>query len=253
MNLRAVGRAILWLAIGAAVAAVPILVLQHQAGPPRDPITMRTYPVAPEIAGEMKSALAEALGQAPWRVSLPAEGVLLVNAPESVQTGVQGILAQVAAKKPPPTPSLHFEIWLVSAGAGKPGNGPGLGEVGPALVDLQKAQGPLHFDLLEKLALQARAGADDSQIQGEHANVRIVPTVRHDSNGEPVIAARISVQLIASTPPAFPPTVTNPGSLRALVELRPGQLLVIGQSNLTTRPIADSTPAQMYYIVRASL
>jgi hypothetical protein len=37
------------------------------------------------------------------------------------------------------------------------------------------------------------------------------------------------------------------------VELRPGQLLVIGQSSLTARPIADSTPAQMYYIVRASL
>lgn len=256
MNLREVGRAILWLAIGAAVAAVPILALQHHAGlgrgPVTDPVTIRSYRVAPEIAGEMKSALAEAL-DVPWRVSLPAEGLLLVHAPESVQTGVQGILAEVAAKKLPPTPAIHFEIWLVSSAPGKSNNGPGLVEVGPALADIQKAQGPLHFDLLEKLALQARAGNEDSQIQGAHASMRITTTVRHDSKDDPVIAARFNVQITAATPPAFPPTVTIPGSLKALVELRPGQLLVIGQSSLTSRPIADSTPAQMYYIVRASL
>jgi hypothetical protein len=256
MNLREVGRPILWLAIGAVVAAVPILLLRHQPDLPREPVTIRTYPVAPEIAGEMKSALADALVNSSWRVSLPAEGLLLVNAPESVQTGVQGILAQVAANKPAPTPAIHFEIWLVSAAPGKPAtadNGAGLGEVRPALADIQKTQGPLHFELLEKLALQARAGNEDSQIQGAHATMRITPTVRHDSKDDPVIAARINVQVTATAPPQFPPTVSNPGSLKALVELRPGQLLVIGQSSLTARPIADSTPAQMYYIVRASL
>ena len=61
MNLREVGRGILWLAIGAAVV-VPILLFQHQAGPPRDPVTIRTYPVAPEIAGEMKFGARPSLG-----------------------------------------------------------------------------------------------------------------------------------------------------------------------------------------------
>jgi hypothetical protein len=254
MNLREVGRAILWLAIGAAVAAVPILLLRHQPGLPREPVTIRTYAVAPEIAGEMKSALVESLGFG--AVSLPADGLLLIRAPESVQSGVQSLLAEVAAKKPAPTPAIHFEIWLVSATQGtatKSNNGAGLVEVGPALADIQKAQGPLHFDLLEKLALQGRAGNEESQLQGAHASMRITSTVRRDSKDAPVIAARINVQISPAAPPTFPPTVTTPGSLRALVELRPGQLLVIGQSSLTARPIADSTPTQMYYIVRASL
>ena len=253
MSLREAGRRILWFAIGVAVAAVPILLLQHKATLPRDPVVIRTYPVAPEIQGEMKLALIEALGTSEWRVSLPADGLLLVNAPESVQTGVQGILAEVAARKPAATPAIHFEIWLVSATPGtavKANNGPGLVEIGPALADIQKAQGPLHFDLLEKLALQARAGDDDSQIQGVHAGMRVTPTVRHDSKGDPVIAAKINVQIIRAA--STIPTAGPPGSLKALVELRPGQLLVIGQSSLTAGPNAD-TPAQMYYIVRASL
>jgi hypothetical protein len=253
MSLREVGRGILWFAIGAAVAAVPILLLRHKASLPPDPVVIRTYPVAPEIQGEMKFALVEALGPSGWRVSLPADGLLLVDAPESVQTGVQGILAEVAAKKPAPTPAIHFETWLVSAVPGpavKANNGPGLVEIGPALADIQKAQGPMHFDLLEKLTLQARAGDDDSQIQGVHAGMRVTPTVRNDSKGDPVIAAKINVQIVRAASPI--PTVGPPGSLKALVELRPGQLLVIGQSSLTTGPSADS-PAQMYYIVRASL
>jgi hypothetical protein len=253
MTMREVGRGILWFAIGAAVVAVPILLLQHKVSPPRDPVVIRTYPVAPEIQGEMRAAIAEALGTSEWRASLPADGLLLVNAPESVQSGVQGMLAEVAARKPAATPAIHFEIWLVSAVPGaalKTNNSPGLVEVGPALADIQKAQGPLHFDLLEKLALQARAGDDDSQIQGVHAGMRVTPTVRHDPNGDSVIAAKINVQINRDLSPI--PTAGPPGSLKALVELRPGQLLVIGQSSLTTRPSAD-TPAQMYYIVRASL
>jgi hypothetical protein len=254
MNLRAVGRGILWFAIGAAVAAVPILLLQHKARVPRDPVVIRSYAVAPEIAREMKFALGEAVGP-PWRVNVVGDGLLLVSGPESVQSGVQSILATVAAKKPAPTPAILFEIWLISASSGTaatPNNVSGLTEVGPALAEIRKAQGPLHFDLVEKLALQARAGDEDSQIQGAYASMRFTPTVRHDDAGNPVIAAKFNVQVIPRAN-SFPPTVTLPGSLKALVELRPGQLVVIGQSSLTSRPIADTTPAQMYYIVRASL
>ena len=48
---------------------------------------MRSYQVAPEFAREIKSALAESLSSTNGRVTLPAEALLLVNAPESVQTG----------------------------------------------------------------------------------------------------------------------------------------------------------------------
>jgi len=253
MNLRAVGRGILWFAIGAAVVAVPILLLQHKTVLPRDPIVIRTYPVAPEIQGEMKFALTEALGPSGWRVSLPADGLLLVNAPESVQTGVQGILGEVAARKPAATPAMRFEIWLVSATPGTAAtanNEAGLVEVRPALAGIQKSQGPLHFDLIEKLALQARAGNEDSQIEGAHFGMRVTPTLRHDAKGDPVIAANIRVH--AYTPNCGGPTC--PGSLNALAEFPPGQLLVIGESGLPGKPDAATTSEpEVYYIVRASL
>jgi hypothetical protein len=253
MTLREFGRGVLWFAIGAAVVAVPILLLQHKTGLPRDPVVMRTYPVAPDIQGEMKFALTEALAPSGWRVSLPADGLLLVNAPQSVQTDVEGILAQVAARKPAPTPAIHFEIWLVSAtpGTGATANNEtGLVEVRPALAGIQKSLGPLHFDLIEKLALQALAGNEDSQIEGAHFGMRVTPTLRHDTRGDPVIAAKFRVH--AHTPNCGGPNC--PGSLNALAEFPPGQLLVIGQSGLPGRPdtLSTSEPA-VYYIVRASL
>jgi hypothetical protein len=254
MNLTGIGRGIVWFAIGAATVAVPILLLQHEAVLPRDPVTIRSYHVAPEIAGEIKGALQEAFfGNASWQVSRPVDGLLLVNAPDSVQTAVQGILAEVGAKKPPPTPAIHFEVWLVATRvdtAGTPSDAAGLAEIRPALAGIEKSQGPLHFGLVEKLALQARAGNEDNQINGSHFGMRLTPTMRQDAKGDPVITAKISVH-------AYIPNCGGsncPGSLNVLAEFPPGQLLVIGQSGLPGQPNAERTPEQaVYYIVRASL
>jgi hypothetical protein len=266
MNLKEVSRGMLWFAIGLAVIAVATFLLQQQIGLRRESITIRSYPVAPEIAGEMKSALADALaasskdGAPLGRVSLTADGRLLVVAPRSVQGGVENLLADVAANKPAPTPAIRFEMWLVSAKPGTastPDDSPGLVEVGPALADIQKSQGPLQFELTEKLALQARAGTEDSDIQGAHFGMRVTPTVRHDAKGDPMIAARINVQMINGRfGPEFG-TYSIPPTLKALVEFRPGQLMVIGQSSLRGKPGGNASPdtpdTQEYYIVRASL
>lgn len=249
MNLREVGRGILWFAIGLVVAAVPAFLLRPRQPP--EPVTavLRSYAVRPEIAGEMKSALTEAFGTTLWRVSMTADGRLLVSAPESVQKGVESVVAEVAANKPAPTPSIRFEVWLVSAVPGTaaaPDSGV-FADVSPALADIQKSRGPLRFELVEKLALQVRAG-DDGEMQGAHSDMRVAPTVRNDSKGDPVIAAKVSVRLM----PRGNGMVQ--GSLRALTELRPGQLLVIGQSSLPGKGSTDSAPdGQVYYIVRASL
>lgn len=254
MNLREVGRGIFWFGTGLALVAAAIFLLHVRIGQRPDLITIRSYPVAPEIAGEMRSALAEALSTSTerGRVSLTSDGRLVVTAPESLQRGVEGVLAQVAAKQPAATPSIHFEIWLVSATTGaatKSENGPGLVELGPVLADLNKSQGPLQFDLIEKVALRARAGDNESEIQGANFGVRVTPTVRHDSKGNPVVAARIDLRV---NPPFSGPGI--PRSLKALVELLPGQLLVLGQSGLPGKPDGDAmSRAQVYYIVRASL
>ena len=254
MSLREVGRGMLWFGTGLALVAAAIFLLHARIGQRPDLVTIRSYPVAPEIAGEMRSALAEALTTSTerGRVSLTSDGRLLVTASESLQSGVESVLAHVAAKQPAATPSIHFEIWLLSAAMGtatKSETSPGLVELGPVLADLKKSQGPLQFDLIEKVALQARAGDDESDIQGANFGVRVAPTVRHDSKGDPVVATRIDLRV---NPPFSGPGI--PRSLKALVELIPGQLLVLGQSGLAAKPNADAmSPAQVYYIVRASL
>jgi hypothetical protein len=245
MNLREIGRPLLWFVIGLAVAAVAFLLHRSQPGE----LVVRSYSVAPEIAGEVKNALADALPGF-GHVSQTSDGRILVSAPQSVQAGVQDILAEVAAKKPLPTPTIRFEVWLVTAvpGTGTPDDEPGLAEVRPALIDIQKAKGPMRFELIEDLALQARAGSDNSQVQGARAALDVAPTIRYDAKGEPVIAARISLRLV----PRADGSPFLPGSLRALTELRPGKLLVIGQSTMPGKTRGERD-IQIYYIVRASL
>lgn len=186
MNLRDIGRPLLWFVIGLAVAAVPLLLHRNQ----QSGIVVRSYSVAPEIASELKGALMEALPPGIGHVSQTPDGHILVTAPETLQQGVQNIVDEVAAKKPSPTPTIHFEAWLVSAvpAASAPDNEPGLAEVRPALADIQKAKGPLHFELIENLAIQARAGNENSAVQGARAGLEIAPTLRYDAKGEPVIA-----------------------------------------------------------------
>ena len=256
MNMRVSGRGVLRFVIGAAVIWVAVIAvvvpLALAAFAARERLTVRSYPVAPEIAGEMQTALIQVLNTPPLHgeVALTRDGHLVVTAPESVQDQVQAILQDVDATKPGPTPTINFEIWLVSAApeaAAKVDNGPGLSEIASALSDIQKAQQgrePLHFNLLEKLSVQVRAGGNESHIGGPHASMEISnATVRHDAKGLPVIAARIELNQQG-----------HAGELEAVVELPAGQLLVLGQSGLAASGAAHPDPqSQLYYLVRASL
>jgi hypothetical protein len=259
MNTREVGRGIVWFVIGLVVASVPAYLLRKQPVGRPDPEVVRSYPVRPEIANEMRSALNEAVAPTTGaRVSLSPDGSLVVVARESVQSGVKDLLARVDARKPEPTPSIHFEVWVVSgtpATGATPDNRPGLTEVAPALTSIQKSAGPQRFELIEKLALQARSGEEDNQVQGAFADLRVTPTVRRDSKGDPLIAAKILLSA-RSEPRGFIGGGPPQGSLKALTELRPGELLVIGQSSLARASAANAppkAPEQVYYIVRATL
>jgi hypothetical protein len=250
MNLREIGRPLLWFVIGLAVAAVPLLLLRDSQ---QRETVVRSYSVAPDISREMQSALDSALGARTkdgprvGSVSQAPDGRILVAAPESVQKGVQDILTQVAATKPPATPTIHFEVWLVTAvpGASAADVEPDLAEVRPALADIQKLKGPLHFELIEDLALQTRAGNNRNEVKGARAELRVTTSLRNDAKGQPVIAANINVQQNYRQPLQI-------GEISALTELRPGQLLVIGQSTVPGKTPTDRN-SQIYFIVRASL
>lgn len=254
MNLSNAGRRVLWFAIGGialwlvmGLGALGVLGIVAN-GPPRLHLTVRSYAVAPEVAGEMQSALSQILNAPPYvygRVTMASNGHLLVTAPDSVQRDVQAIIQDVASQKPGPTPTIKFEVWLVSAASGavtKADDGAGLAEIAAALGDIQKTQqGPetLRFNLLEKLSVQARAGGNESYIEGARADLEISnTTVRLDSKGLSVIAARIELH-------------QGKHELKAVVELPAGQLLVLGQTSTLTA--GAGPPGQLYYLVRASL
>jgi len=248
VELKDIGRPLLWFAIGLAAFAV-IRVTLLPPTPSLAAVT-RSYSVAPEIAGELKNALQEALPPVTTHVSSTSDGHILVTAPEALQEGIRSLIADVAAKKPAPTPTIRFEAWLVTAvpATGAPDNEQGLAELRPALAEIQKTKGPLRFELIENLALQARAGNNDNSVQGARASLDVEPTIRYDAKGEPLIAARIKFRLVPRSGAPF----MGGGSLKALAELHPGQLLVIGQSTLQSEKPTERD-SQIYYIVRASL
>jgi hypothetical protein len=255
MNLGDTGRSILWFVVGVLVACASFVLLRPDLV--SNSVTIESYPVRPEIARELHSVLRAALASASKegtplaRVSLLPNGQLLVTAPASVQKGVQRILAEVESKQPEATPSIRFEAWLVKAKRGTQGEAANLTEVQPALDAISKAQGaPLHFELLENLSTRTRTGADESLIQGSHAGMKLeLATVRRNDKNEPIIAADLRIWLSTVE-------LSIPGrAIKTLAELRPGELLVVGQSGLAE--VATAAPPgeepQLYYIVRASI
>lgn len=249
MSIGAMGRSIVWIAIGAILVTVVLVAAQHWHG--SEATTLRSYEVRPEIAHEVQSALTSALDSgnpsAPYgRVTLSPSGQLLVAAPPSIQTGVEQILKDVASHKLTATPSIHYEAWLVAGSSGTPTDAANLKEILPALHAVEQSTGATHFELLEKLSTQTQSG-HDSEVQGRMAQLRVTGSLRRDDKDQPLITAALRMQL-------FPTPGRNvfgpPPDIRAQTELRPGELLVLGQSSL---PDATDQNRSLFYIVRATL
>ncbi len=244
MSIGAIGRSIVWFVIGVVLATAGLFAAQHGRGP--EATVLRSYDVRPEIAKEVEGALTTALSPVngfPYgRVNLSPSGQLLVVAPPSIQQGVEQILKEVASRKPAATPSIRFEAWLVTASPGAPTDSPSLTEIEPALRAVEQSKGSAHFELLEKLSTQTQAG-QNSSVQGERTSLSVTGSLRRDSKDQPVIAALVVLNTHISH--GGPPP-----SIKAQTELRPGELLVLGQSSLSEGADADRA---LYYIVRATL
>lgn len=246
-----IGRSLVWLVAGVVLAIGALLATHAWRGP--EGYVLRSYDVSPDIAVETANALRAALPAAFGQVSLSPSGQILLTAPPSVQRGAEQFLKDIAARKPPATPSIRFEAWLVAASPGDPSESPNLAEVEPALRAVKEAKGRVRFELLEKLVMQVRAGQGGSTIQGQHAELQVNASLRRDSKDQPLIAAQLNMHLQDGRPPlgagqaSYP---VPPQELKAQTELRPGELLVVGQSNLADKSLPDR---ELYYIVRATL
>jgi hypothetical protein len=262
MNLSGAWKSVLWFALGLVVAGAVMAVWLFPRAHDAD-VTIRSYDVNPGIARELRGALASALwtgqDQRPLgQVTLSPNGRLLVTGPESVQEGVQRVIREVSSREIPPTPSMLFEAWIVTASPAGAAQGTGdasvdperLKEIEPALAAIRKTRGPMHFALVEKLATQARSGNEDSEVRGGRAQMRVTPTIRLGEKDAPVVSAVFHIEFIRARDET--PGFIQQRQIKSMAELKPGQLLVVGQSSGVGGP--DIAPgSDVYYIVRASL
>lgn len=250
VNIPKIGRGLLWgVVVVLAVAVVAQLALRLQG---RDPVIMRSYEVPAEIATEVQGALVYVLSRGAseaslGRVSLLPNGHLVVTAPASVQAGVSHILQQIGDTRPTPTPTIGFDLWVVTATPGPAAQASdALEEIEPALAAIRTARGPLTFELLEKLSTATRSGHEPSSVHGASSRMQIRASLRKGEQDQPMVAAELHASVLAGFN-----TLTE---FKAATEMRPGELLVIGQSALADqRSGSGSTSTQVYYILRASL
>jgi hypothetical protein len=250
MKIAVIGKWVLWIVV--AVLALGLLSFgMHRSSGKDDPVMLQSYDVPPEIAEEVRSALRVALSHAQnehrplGSVTMLPNGQLLVTAPVSVQAGVKRTLLDIARHKPGPTPTIGFDVWIVKASATTArADSSALTEIEPALAVIRKSQGVTHFEVLEKLSTTTRPGQESSNVSGGVTHAQIRATLRKIDATQSMVAAKIVLSVT--------PGPGSHGMLEAQAEMLPGELIVIGQSALSS-PGTPKTNAQIYYIVRATL
>jgi hypothetical protein len=81
-------------------------------------------------------------------------------------------------------------------------------------------------------------------VNGAQANMQVQASLRTAEDDQQVVAAELKLGVTG---------FAWNSSLEAQSEMRPGELLVVGQSALGSRPGTPPTNKQIYYIVRATL
>lgn len=210
-------------------------------------MVMRSYVVQGDHADEVRNALQSALRGTEddksylGRVTLAPNGQLIVTAPESIHRGVENLINDVLAFSPGPTPTIKLEAWFVRGSTVAGASDATLSEVQPALAAITEAQGISRFQLIEKLTIHARAG-HEGDVTGAHAVMRVEPTLRRLGKEQAAVYSKLSLWLNR-----------NGARLNAEMEMKPGELLVLGQSAYAADAAASSENQTLYYIVRATL
>jgi len=229
------------------VVVIEPLWQQNKGGP----VVMRTYTVNADYADEVRSALQGALlsgsGDKEFlgRVTLAPNGQLIVTAPQSMQKGIESLLNDIAGFSPGVTPSVKLEAWFVSSVAtdtASPQSIASLNEIQPALAAIADAQGVQRFKLIEKMTVHVRTG-QSSVVSSANGIFEVRPSVRRGSGDSRLISAELKFQM------------RGPESLRTETELKPGELLVLGQTSIHALEGDKGVPSEqrLYYIVRATL
>jgi len=180
-------------------------------------LVLRAYPARGQ-AEQLARAIGPLLILGEQRVGsarVGPDGQLLILAPRSVQEGVaQLIEAQSSSGEPGSPSSVVTTYWFLAARAGGPEveRAGLLHEIGPVLDEIDSAQGPQDYRLIERLELRQTEGFPSEAVS---------PKVRIEQEVESVSGGRITARVRAH--------LTNADRVETVVNLRAGQYLVLGQ------------------------
>ncbi len=208
-------------------------------------VVLRSYDVPTGQGEQVRSILSGAFqglkDEVAARATLSPDGQLVVVAPESIQSGVADLVAEMA-KRPPPAapPTIELEYWLV---AGRPvaertGDFGPLDHLGNALQIIEQSHGsPMEFSLLESLRLRTLTDGHGF-VAGRYARVSQTATL---SGGKVVADIECA---------------TGPTRFETRVAIDPGQWLILGEVGYDPLPDMWKKPgpsSTLFLVVEAKV
>ena len=209
---------------------------------PSNPSVLRAYQVPANSGAKLREVLTglmrtssgskdtppEYLG----RVEVGPDGRLLVLAPEAVQRGVAEVLASVGSGAFPQPASVRVDYWVISATHGQGERPASLTEVGAALSEIEKTDGPMQFQLVERLSLISLANEHGS-LDGREVKVRQSVQV---ADGQ--LLAQVSMERFGQR-------------VDTLLRMKPGAVAVLSAAGMRMEEKSD-TSRSVYFLVRAT-
>ncbi len=206
-------------------------------------LILRAYEVPRQGAPQLRRALADLFffgsgganpGKSIGKVDVAPDGKLMVLAPESVHAGVKSLIESTSTTAPKPISTATLTYWVVLGTPGKSVNPPtaGLADVSAALSEIEKHDGPMSFELLEKL--------DSTSLSGEEGDVkgRDTAVYQRGSLVDGLFTGMLRIN-------------HGPQSVNAQVRIATDQLVVLASSGATGKT-PDDTSRSIYFLVRAA-
>jgi hypothetical protein len=213
----------------------------NPGGIPED-LVLRTYEVPNNGAERMRSVLKDLFwfgsdgkdsNKYVGRADVAPDGRLVVLAPENVHEGVKALVSATSNVAPKAPESVLLSYWIVTGAPGKhDGVQPELAEVSLALAEIEKHDGPMNFELTERIQVTSLSG-ERGKMDGRDTRVQQFGTL-FDGH----FTGDIRLERFGQ-------------SVDTRVRMKNDQLLVLGSSGLPTKNPGDA-PRNVYFLVRAT-
>ncbi len=226
------------------LCACPAPSSSTSAAPPT--LVLRSYDVPEGLQGDVASTLNSLLYRGEGQpkagsVGVAPSGQLLVSAPAEFHPGIKELVDSLKSGKAKPT-ALSFDLWVVTgapASSATPGASVAV-DIASVVDDLQKAQGPMRMELLERTSLHMTSGSV-AQAEGLESHLRAQATLSGDG-----VLADLGLRRRAGAE----------GRLDVHTVLPLDKTVVLGQVGALGSRLLDTskerTVATVFYVVRAT-